>query len=219
VEPTYPQPLVMVDTALFTIRDERLCLILTRRKKPPFESLPALPGGFVHAQEDADTEAAARRVIRGKIGFDAPYLEQLFTFSGAARDPRGWSVSVAYYALIPWSLLEGNSAAEAFPVDALPPLPFDHQKIVDKAVERLRGKATYSSLPAFLLSAEFTMNDLHRIYEQTIGVRLDKASFRHKILEQDIIEEIPNRFRTGAHRPAQLYRLSSKALTSFERKI
>jgi ADP-ribose pyrophosphatase YjhB (NUDIX family) len=219
MEPAYPQPLVMVDTALFTIRDERLCLILTRRKEPPFEGLPALPGGFVHAQEDADTEAAARRVIRGKIGFDAPYLEQLFTFSGAARDPRGWSVSVAYYALIPWSLLEGNSAAEAFPVDALPPLPFDHQKIVDKAVERLRGKATYSSLPAFLLSAEFTMNDLHRIYEQTIGVRLDKASFRHKILEQDIIEEIPNRFRTGAHRPAQLYRLSSKALTSFERKI
>ena len=101
MEPAYPQPLVMVDTALFTIRDERLCLILTRRKEPPFEGLLALPGGFVHAQEDADTEAAARRVIRGKIGFDAPYLEQLFTFSGAARDPRGWSVSIVYYALIP----------------------------------------------------------------------------------------------------------------------
>lgn len=219
MEPAYPQPLVMVDTALFTIRDERLRLILTRRKEPPFEGLFALPGGFVHAQEDADTEAAARRVIRGKIGFDAPYLEQLFTFSGAARDPRGWSVSVVYYALIPWSLLEGNAAAEAFPVDALPPLPFDHGQIVARAVERLRGKATYSSLPAFLLSAEFTMNELHRIYEQTIGARLDKASFRHKILGQDIIEEIPNRFRTGAHRPAQLYRLSSKVLTAFERKI
>jgi ADP-ribose pyrophosphatase YjhB (NUDIX family) len=219
VEPTHPQPLVMVDTALFTIRDERLCLILTRRKEPPFEGLPALPGGFVHAQEDADTEAAARRVIRGKIGLDAPYLEQLFTFSGAARDPRGWSVSVVYYALIPWSLLERNPSVEAFPVDALPPLPFDHQQIVDKAVERLRGKATYSSLPAFLLPGEFTMNDLHRIYEQAIGTRLDKASFRHKILELDIIEEIPNRFRTGAHRPAQLYRLPSKVLTAFERKI
>lgn len=219
MEPVYPQPLVMVDTALFTIRDERLCLILTRRKEPPFEGLFALPGGFVHAQEDADTEAAARRVIRGKIGFDAPYLEQLFTFSGAARDPRGWSVSIAYYALIPWSLLEGNPSAEAFPVDALPPLPFDHGQIVTKAVERLRGKATYSSLPAFLLPAEFTMNDLHRIYEQTVGARLDQASFRHKILGQDIIEAIPNRFRTGAHRPAQLYRLSSEVLTPFERKI
>lgn len=219
MEPAYPQPLVMVDTALFTIRDERLCLILTRRKEPPFAGLFALPGGFVHAQEDADTEAAARRVIRGKVGFDAPYLEQLFTFSGAARDPRGWSVSVVYYALIPWSLLERSPSAEAFPVDAVPPVPFDHQKIVDKAVERLRGKATYSSLPAFLLPAEFTMNDLHRIYEQTIGARLDKTSFRHKILGQDIIEAIPNRFRTGAHRPAQLYRLSSKALTAFERKI
>ncbi len=219
MEPAYPQPLVMVDTALFTIRDERLCLILTRRKEPPFEGLLALPGGFVHAQEDADTEAAARRVIRGKIGFDAPYLEQLFTFSGAARDPRGWSVSVVYYALIPWSSLEQSPSAEAFPVDGLPPLPFDHRQIVAKAVERLRGKATYSSLPAFLLPAEFTMNDLHQIYEQTIGARLDKASFRHKILVQDIIEPIPKHFRVGAHRPAQLYRLSSKALTPFERKI
>lgn len=215
----YPQALVMVDTALFTIRDQRLCLILTRRQEPPFEGVLALPGGFVHIEEDADTEMAARRVIHRKIGFDAPYLEQLFTFSGAARDPRGWSVSVAYYALIPWSLLEQSALAEALPVDALPPLPFDHPQMVAKAVERLRGKATYSSLPAFLLPVEFTMNDLHRIYEQTIGVRLDKASFRHKILEQGIIEELPQRFRTGAHRPAQLYRLSSKALTAFVRKI
>ena len=215
----YPQPLVMVDTALFTIREERLCLILTRRREPPFEGVLALPGGFVHVQEDADTEMAARRVIRSKIGFDAPYLEQLFTFSGPARDPRGWSVSVAYYALIPLTLLDQSQAAEALPVDALPPLPFDHPRIVARAVERLRGKATYSSLPAFLLPGEFTMNDLHCIYEQTIGARLDKASFRHKILEQDIIEPLPHRFRVGAHRPAQLYRLSSRALTPFERKI
>ena len=219
MDPNYPQPLVMVDTALFTIRDARLSLILARRREPPFEGLLALPGGFVHAQEDADTEAAARRVIRGKIGFDAPYLEQLFTFSGAARDPRGWSVSVVYYALVPWELLESRAAVELCPVERLPALPFDHPRIVAKAMERLRGKATYSSLPAFLLPGEFTMNDLHRIYEQTIGARLDKASFRHKILEQDIIEAIPDRLRTGAHRPAQLYRLSSKTLTAFERKI
>ena len=219
MEPSFPRPLVMVDTALFTILDERLCLLLTRRKEPPFERKLALPGGFVHIDEDADTEAAARRVVRGKIGFDAPYLEQLFTFSGATRDPRGWSVSVAYYALIPASLLDRSQTAEAFPVDTPPALPFDHDRIVAKAIERLRGKATYSSLPAFLLPAEFTMNELHRIYEQTIGVRLDKASFRHKILEQGIIDPIPSQFRIGAHRPAQLYRLANRVLTAFERKI
>ena len=63
------------------------------------------------------------------------------------------------------------------------------------------------------------MNELHRIYEQTIGVRLDKASFRHKILEQGIIDPIPSQFRIGAHRPAQLYRLANRVLTAFERKI
>ena len=219
MDPSFPRPLVMVDTALFTILDERLCLLLTRRKEPPFERELALPGGFVHIDEDADTEAAARRVVRGKIGFDAPYLEQLFTFSGATRDPRGWSVSVAYYALIPASLLDRSQTAEAFPVEALPALPFDHDRIVAKAIERLRGKATYSSLPVFLLPATFTMNELHRIYEQTIGVRLDKASFRHKILEQGIIDPVPSQFRIGAHRPAQLYRLANRVLTAFERKI
>jgi 8-oxo-dGTP diphosphatase len=215
----YRQPLVMVDTALFTIRDEQLGLLLARRKEPPFEGDLALPGGFVHVEEDANAEMAARRVIRGKIGIDAPYLEQLFTFSGATRDPRGWSVSIAYYALIPFALLPPDHTVEAFAVDDVPTLPFDHSLIVAKAVERLRSKATYSSLPAFLLPGEFTMNDLHRIYQQTIGVRLDKASFRHKILEQEIIEEIPSRFRVGAHRPAQLYRLASRMLTAFERKI
>jgi ADP-ribose pyrophosphatase YjhB (NUDIX family) len=219
MEQTYQQPLVMVDTALFTILDERLCLLLARRREPPFEGVLALPGGFVHVEEDTDTAMAARRVIRGKLGIDAPYLEQLFTFSGPARDPRGWSISVAYYALIPAELLSQSQAAEAVAVEELPTLPFDHPQIVAKAIERLRGKATYSSLPAFLLPSEFTMTDLHRIYQQTIGTRLDQASFRHKILEQDIIEPIPNRFRGGAHRPAQLYRLTSRALTPFERKI
>ncbi|MCP5197184.1 MAG: NUDIX hydrolase [Gammaproteobacteria bacterium] len=219
LEDAFPRPLVMVDTALFTILDERLCLILTRRRESPFPGVLALPGGFVHVQEDADTEHAARRVIHDKIGFDAPYLEQLYTFSGKVRDPRGWSVSIAYYALLPASLLDQSQVAETFPVDALPTLPFDHDRIVAKAMERLRSKATYSSLPAFLLPEEFTLNDLHRIYQQTQDTRLDKASFRHKIMEQDIIEAIPGRFRTGAHRPAQLYRLSSRALTPFERKI
>ena len=219
MELSFPRPLVMVDTALFTILGEHLSLILTRREEPPFEQQLALPGGFVHVDEDADTAAAARRVVRGKIGFDAPYLEQLFTFSGANRDPRGWSISVAYYALIPAALLDQSQTAEAFPADTLPTLPFDHDLIVAKAIERLRSKATYSSLPAFLLPAEFTMNELHRIYEQTIGVRLDKASFRHKILEQGVIDPIPSRFRVGAHRPAQLYRLANRGLTAFERKI
>ena len=219
VTTAFPQPLAMVDTALFTILNERLCLILARRKEPPEQGELALPGGFVHVQEDADTEDAARRVIRAKLGFDAPYLEQLYTFSGKDRDTRGWSISVAYYALIPASLLDQSQVAETLPVEDLPKLPFDHDQIVAKAIERLRSKATYSSLPAFLLPEIFTLNDLHGIYQQTQGTRLDKASFRHKIMEQDIIEPIPGQFRTGAHRPAQLYRLTHRALTPFERKI
>lgn len=215
-------PLGMVDLALFTLRDKVLCLLLARRQDEPFKDVLALPGGFIHVDEDLDATAAAKRVIRAKMGMDAPYMEQLYTFAGKFRDPRGWSVSIAYYAMVPEAMISGATAEglAVVPVDQLPPLPFDHDKIVAMAVGRLRGKATYSSLPAFLLGERFTLNELHQVYEQVLGTRRDFASFRRKILEEEIVEEIEGAFSGGAHRPAQLYRMKDqKALQELKRII
>jgi ADP-ribose pyrophosphatase YjhB (NUDIX family) len=217
----YPTPIATVDVALFTLRQGDLSVLLARRDNEPYQGQLALPGGFVHVDEDADTTATATRVLKQKAGLAAPYLEQLFTFSGRVRDPRGWSLSVAYYALVPDQRLrpEGDIGVELASVDRLPALPFDHQTIIAQGVARLRGKSTYSVLPAYLLPEAFTISELREVYQQVMGVKLDKASFRRKIEDQGIVEPVPGERRIGAHRPAQLYRLVAGKRPEFDRRI
>lgn len=217
----YLTPIVTVDTTLFTLVDGRLCILLLRREKDPFAGALALPGGYVHVDKDATSADTAERVIREKVGIAPPFLEQLFTFSGGFRDPRGWSVSIAYVALVPGTQLDGalHDAVEVVPVDHLPDMPFDHRRIIDKALERIRGKSTYSSLPAFLLPELFTLPELQRVYEQVIGASIDKVTFRRRILEQGLVEEAAGKTEKRRGRPAQLYRLSSPDLRQFQKTL
>ena len=215
------RPIVTVDVALFTLQEAGLSVAPLARDREPYAGRPALIGGWIHVDEDADATATAARVLRQKAGLAVPYLEQLYSFSGPVRDPRGWSVSIAFIALVPAATLveAGHPDLRLTAVDALPPLPFDHAEIIEAALRRLRGKATYSSLPAFLLPEEFTLAELHAVYQQVIGTRLDRASFRRKIMDQGVVEPVTGRQRTGHFRPAQLYRLTEASLTEFERTI
>ena len=201
-----------VDAALLTLDADGLKVALLPRGHEPYAGVAALPGGFIHAGEDADAGAAALRMLRQKTGLDMPYLEQLATFSGPARDPRGWSVSIAYYALVPAPLLAQAAPAGLVlaSVDALPFLPFDHNIIVDSAVARLRSKSQYSSLPCHLAGATFTLPQLQLVYEALLQESLNKVSFRRTIAEMDILEEVDGAASGAAHRPAQTYRLKAQ---------
>ena len=218
-EPNFPMPIATVDTALLTLSGGVLAVGLIERNRAPFTGMAALPGGYVHVPDDSTLEAAAARILREKAGLECRYLEQLGTFSGAARDPRGWSLTVAYFALVPEAdLLAAKSTLTLQPVASLPPLAFDHALIVDAAVARLRGKSSYSALPAFLLPALFTLAELHAVYQQVLGTRLDLASFRRKIIAQEIVEPAESR-KTGAHRPAGLFRLRAGQALPFQHRI
>jgi 8-oxo-dGTP diphosphatase len=199
-----------VDIVLLTLGDEGLSVALLKREREPYKGVAALPGGYIHAETDMHGYDAALRVLKAKTGIDAPYLEQLAAFSGAARDPRGWSVSLAYYALVPFAVIAqaGHADVRLVAVDRLHTLPFDHSSIVEAAVERLRGKSQYSSLPCFLVGELFTLPQLQRVYEALMGEPLNKVSFRRKMAEMDVLE--PAEGQTDASspsRPAQLYRL------------
>ncbi len=199
-----------VDVVLLTLRDGQLQVLLHKRDREPFGGALALPGGYVHADEDQGCEDAAQRVLQQKAGLQSPYLEQLASFSGPARDPRGWSVSVAYFALVP--VPETSQPGQHWlPVDRLPQLPFDHGRIVATAVERVRNKSQYSSLPVHLCPEPFTLPQLHAIYEALLGEAINPVSFRRKMDELAILEAVPGAKRAeGAHRPAQLYRLKDE---------
>lgn len=215
------RPILTVDIILFTVQDGELRVALQCRDKPPFAGELALIGGYVHTDEDANTLATAVRVLKEKAGLEGIFLEQLMTFSGPERDPRGWSASVAYYALVPATKL-----SPALPYDLsldtigrVARLPFDHNAIIDTAVKRLRNKGAYSSLPAFLLPPEFTLPQLRDIYVKVMGVELNDSAFRRKIEELQLIEPVPGEFSKASARPAKLYRLRTNALREFDRKL
>lgn len=200
---------VSVDVALLTLREGRLQVVLYRRENPPFQGALALPGGYIHTDEDEDDGAAARRMLLAKTGIRTPYVEQLKTFADRSRDPRGWSVSISFYALVDSTVLEGSRSAvlEILPADALPRLAFDHDRIVAAALERVRNKSAYSTLPCYLLPETFTLSQMQSTYEQVLGVKLDKSAFRRKVLNSGFVEEIEGAMQGGVHRPAQLYRI------------
>jgi 8-oxo-dGTP diphosphatase len=205
----FPSVLVTVDVAMFSLTPEgSLRVLLPRRPHEPFAGVPALPGAYVQT-DDHDAAGAARRALIAKAGIDPPYLEQLATFSGPARDPRGWSVSIAYYALVRWSVV-GAAAGDTYDVSKLMPLPFDHAAIVATALERLRSKSSYSMLPLHLVDETFTIADLHDVYQFVIGEAITRTAFRSWMLDNGAIEPTGT-FKPGQHRPAALYRAAKGA--------
>jgi len=218
--PEFPKPLTTVDIVVFSARDGALHALLVQRPRDPAEPFPgawALPGGFVDVGKDRDLEACARRKLREKTGIDAAYLEQLGSWGSADRDPRGWSATHVYFALMSaddvdpkpggnagdtrWHRIDGQRVKER--------LAFDHADILKAAVIRLRSKVEYTSLPAFLMPQEFTLTELQRVYELLLDRPVEKKSFRTRVLATDLLDEVP-RQKTGANRPAQMFRLRNR---------
>lgn len=211
----FERPIVTVDVVLLTLREDDLQVLLMRRAAPPFEGDWALPGGFIHTDEDRGLEDAARRILQAKIGIASPYLEQLQAFGGPARDPRGWTASFAYYALVAAQAIETGAGTRPtnigwWSIDSelvRSGLAFDHADVVRAAVARLRNKVEYSSLPVHLLPELFTLPDLQRMYEHILGRKLDKSVFRKRMAEADFVEPVEGQRRLGSNRPAQFYRI------------
>ena len=220
-ESEFPRPLVTVDIVLLTLRDEALHVALLPRPAAPHEGEVALIGGYIHTDKDADADAAVRRILKDKAGLSGIFFEQLKTFASSTRDPRDWSVSIAYVALVSPDMLESaGTRLELRPVASPGTLPFDHAEIIAAALGRLRGKGAYSTIPAQLLPKVFTMSELQGIYETVIGERLDQSAFRRKINDLNLLEEVPGEKRQTerARRPTTLYRLKSP-VAIFDRRI
>lgn len=205
----YPRPALTVDVVTFTLREDRLSVLLVQRAGSPFAGMWALPGGFVQMPESL--EQAALRELEEETGVRKAYLEQLYTYGDPQRDPRGRVITVAYYALIPPDALfrseGGGDAGKAawYPLNDLPPTAFDHSDIIAYGLRRLRYKLEYSAAGFELLPDEFSLSELQNTYEMILGEKLDKRNFRRRMLEAGVIEET-DRLRAGEGRPAHLFR-------------
>jgi 8-oxo-dGTP diphosphatase len=217
----HPRPALTVDCVVFGIDDEDLKVLLVQRDVEPFMGRWAIPGGFVHEEEGL--EEAARRELQEETGLDRIFLEQLFTFGDVGRDPRGRVVSVAYYALVKLGDHKVRAATDAreaswFPVWDTPSLAFDHERILQTALVRLKGKVRYQPLGFELLPAKFTLTQLQRVYEKILERPLDKRNFRKKLLAMELLVELDEVEQDVAHRAARLYRFDRKKYQQLEKE-
>lgn len=207
-------PLIGVDVALFCIENQRLKALLVQRANEPHSARWGLPGGILKPNLDASLEDAAKRVLRDKIVVNVPHLKEVRTFSGANRDPRGWSISVLFYALLPRDKIDAlvNNKIEAVKWDdAANPaqsLAFDHDQQLRTALKVLRDKVELHNLPLHLMPAQFTLTQLQQTCEAILGRSLDKSVFRRRLKQEvyssDLIET--DQKQIGLQRPATLYR-------------
>jgi 8-oxo-dGTP diphosphatase len=204
----YARPALTADCVVFGLDDDDLKVLLIQRDFDPFAGRWALPGGFAVVGESI--EESARRELAEETGLTGIFLEQLFTFSDPARDPREHVVTVAHYALVNLSehvVAPSTDARNAawFELSDVPELAFDHDLILQTAYERLQGKIQYQPIGFELLPQKFTLRQLQQMYEKILDRELDKRNFRKKIYKMGILEELDEIETDVAHRAARLY--------------
>ncbi|PTY38255.1 NUDIX hydrolase [Saccharospirillum sp. MSK14-1] len=208
----YPIVLLSVDAVLLTYHEDRLKVLLVERASHPAIGCWALPGGFIDQRADNQLEDAAMRSLKNKTGVAPPYIEQLGAFGSADRDPRGWSTTVAYTALIPYAAcaahIDSVSDSQWFDVDRLKTLKlaFDHQRIIEAGIERFRQKALYSLVTARALAEPFTLYELRRVHELLIGKTIQRKSFLRRIESSGVLKETGETKVIDKGRPAMLYK-------------
>lgn len=203
-------PLCTVDMAIFSLINGQLNVLLVFREDHPCKGYWALPGGFIDLKRDQSTEAAAHRKLTEKTGLSSSYLEQVETIGSPNRDPRGWSMTVLYFALVDITrvkLSDIGMQSKWVPVPdiANQVLAFDHAALINKGVERLRSKATYTALPIELMPSEFTLTELQHVFEMILGREFQAKAFRNRVLSAAMVEETGGSKISGK-RPAKLYR-------------
>lgn len=207
-------PLVLVDMALFSIVDGTLRVLLVQRAQEPELGRWALPGGILKPDIDTNLESAARRIMRSKVNVEIPHLEEVQTFSGADRDPRGWSVSVLYWALLPYDQvneLAKDKVEKLAWLDATDPghhLAFDHADHLGAALHVLRNRISVSfpALPLHLMPEKFSLTELQKTCQSILGKDIDKAAFRRRVKNSPDLVELAGEMQRGSHAPAQLYK-------------
>lgn len=210
---------VAVDTVIFTIKDDELCVLLIQMKKTPYTGRWAFPGGRV--ENDETTEQTAVRILKEQTGVSHVYLEQLKTFDALTRDQLERVISVASFALISSSdvqlkTTEKYADVKWWPVKKLPELAYDHKQIAKEAIVRLKSRLQYTNIAWSLLSEEFTLTDLQRVYEIILDTTIDKRNFRKRILALDLISPVGKKRGGEANRPAELYKFKHKKLEYVE---
>jgi ADP-ribose pyrophosphatase YjhB (NUDIX family) len=181
----------------FCRKSQSLQILLNQRENEPYAGLWALPGLVLngHTRDNSINQGVQRLANSDKIGFSLDYIEQIGTVGDEARDPRCWSSSTFYLAILSEEVTLGahqKFVPLASVLSRETKLPFDHNELVDQVNERLYSKSLYSSLPLLFLGDEFSAPEATAIYSVVLGRTVLKTSIRQRLIkltEEGFIKE------------------------------
>lgn len=214
-------PTISIDCIIFGLDQRKLKVLLVRRSIEPAKGSWALPGGFVLQQEDLDQ--SARRTLADLTGLRELYMEQVHTFGQVNRYPLRRVVTVAYYALINYTLDNLQAGPDTSDIQwcdilELPELVFDHRHILDTTLAYLRAKVRTEPIGFELLPEKFTLSQLQALYEAVLGTTFDTRNFRKKLLKMNLLVPLEETQQGVAHRAARLYTFNKDSYQKLKAK-
>lgn len=201
---------IHVITALFTIEQGIIKVLLIKRKNEPFFGDWVLTGGALFNNEDL--EVGALRELEEKTGITGVEIKQFKTFGKVHRSPVMRMVAVGFVGIIDSKRVnllretKNTSNADWFPIDRIPPLGFDHEEILHDALIELRKQIVKSNILKSLFPDGVTMPELQKTYEAILDKKFDRRNFRKKILNLDLIEDTNKSDRFEGNKPAKVYK-------------
>lgn len=204
---------VHVITTLFTVDKGDVKILLVKRTNEPYKDYWALPGGAMYNNETL--EVAAKRELKEKTGLVNINVELSGVFDDVKRSDLQRMIGISFLGVIN---VEGiklqketlkTSNADFFPINSIPTLAYDHNKIIDKSILILKEKILNSNILKDLLPDEFTLPELQKVYEKLLNKELDRRNFRKKLLNDGIICDVKKDAIFNGKKPAKLYRFKN----------
>ncbi|MDU1906087.1 MAG: NUDIX domain-containing protein [Dysgonomonas sp.] len=203
---------VAVDCIILGFKENKLYLLVSKRKFEPLKGQDTLMGGFLRQNESLKDTVS--RVVYEYTGIDNVYMEQVSTYGEIERDQGERVVSIAYYALIDMELFDEELCkthnVRWEELEKINKLIFDHNRMLNDTLEILRRKAATQPLGFNLLPEKFTLPQLQCLYEAIYQKSLDKRNFRKKILEMDILEKQEDKDKSSSKRGAFYYKFNKE---------
>jgi 8-oxo-dGTP diphosphatase len=198
---------VSVDCVIFGYENKELKVLLIKSDLEEFKGLWSLLGDLV--RPDENIESAPYRVLRERTGLDDVYLDQVYTFGDLGRHPSGRVITTAYYSLINikhHKLKLTHNELHWHKLIDIKKLAFDHKKILDTSLDRLREQIMDHPIIFNLLPEKFSLRELQDLYQAILGISLDRRNFRKKIAHKDWLLDLDEMENDVPHRPGKLYK-------------
>ncbi|WP_269233809.1 NUDIX hydrolase [Flavobacterium flavigenum] len=212
---------ITIDCVIFGFDQGSLEVLLIQHGEGISKGKWGLPGGWINKKESIDD--AAHRLLNELTALDHIYLEQLKAFGNPDRFPLRRVITIGYYALIKrenYNIQPGFTASDAkwYKINQIPDLIYDHSEILTYSLKQLRERVRQAPIGFNLLPEKFTLLQLMHLYEEILGIEMDKSNFRRKILHMKLLVALDEKQQDVSHRAAKLYKFDSEIYTKLTEK-